>query len=680
MAEMRVSPSDRSLDLVLENGQWLLPFKGRIVTSDGQHIYVHGRRDATNGAISYPFDSRDLFRGNSSWLLSLHSLSAVQLLLERYQLSGNTKYLTMAVEYTLAFSRYDYDEKFNAGFLNNDHAVAARVYVLSSLWRHYRDTGIYDERVAKQLVSYVLFLGNRLKKDSFYTYKTNHGTMQNIALMLLSTVFQGVATVDSYGELGLQRLEEQMGYLVSSEGFFLEHSLEYHEFFISILRAARNYFAVNKKLSSELVNSALQKAELLADSFVRSDGSIAAVGDTSFSTRPSRIQPAGNAVISQPVKVFAESGFSFLQSKSTPSCENKESFVTVFWSNFLNHGHKHWDDGSVDSYLCDTQWWRAAGYIPYWHPLRDSSELWEAANAPHLVDESAPIANGVKSIWQVNNNQLQYLRIERVLENNTLINREVYQLGPVIIVADFQASETPQIMQVYWTMSADKPLVRVEPDKRYVFRDRKQQLQLVSQFSSNRDFSAETIRADKESILGWVEVDKGLLPTTSLKLQSTSSTAAALLNSMVISPMGSCRPMVTTEIGDSVGDKLEVSVTNCGLDYTIKRDDGRIAVNVVDWASEFVIDKLDGSFLSRIAKIENKTIDSIDKYGTRFKPLYEYRVKVSWLGVVLFICCLVGYFLVIKTKKPWLVSATRHTSYLLWSGLIIWVHFFYFYS
>jgi len=505
--------------------------------------------------------------------------------------------------------------------------------------------------------------------------------MQNTGLMLLATVFPEMPDSRSWAALGKQRLEEQIDYLVSSEGFYLEHSFEYHELFVALLTAAKKYSTVNPDLSSQLIDTALSHTKSISAFFQRSDGTIAAIGDTSYKTKIQLSDKLRNHKKLDYVNMFPESGISFLHQKDDSLCLNNDSYLTVSWSNFLNHGHKRWNDGMVDVFICNTQWWRAAGYVPYWHPLRKSAERWFGANAPHLIGEPAPQSGGVKDIWQVNEKNLQYIRIRREPNKSYSVEREVYQLGGIVIVADFLVSEAKESLEVFWTMSADKLTKKIKSNY-FKFQDANNKSWLYAYFSSSGPFSINHIRASKDSVLGWVEEDKKLRSASTMVLKSEPSNEVVLLNTSIVLPgsEGNCTPRVEASFGRNIYDRLEVKIKNCGLDYVLRRDEWGIKIQKDQSVTEYSIQKIDGGYISGVEKIEKKTEAVFEKYGERFEPLYPYRLKVTLFGGGVFLFCVVLIYMAHRIGNHGLLLGCRYVSFSVLALLVIWIQFFYFSS
>ena len=60
--------------------------------------------------------------------------------------------------------------------------------------------------------------GELLAKQKLFTVRTNHGVMQNIALLQVTAAFPLLPKTKDWRNLAIERLELQLGFYVSDEG------------------------------------------------------------------------------------------------------------------------------------------------------------------------------------------------------------------------------------------------------------------------------------------------------------------------------------------------------------------------------------------------------------------------------------------------------------------------------
>lgn len=156
-----------------------------------------------------PFTFEQTNIGTTSTKLAIHSLGVVHHLISEFNNSKNEKQLDQALNYLLDYANWDRDNRFLNGFNNNDHAVASRAFALVKVWIHYRQRKNYSPPIGRALTDYAGYLAAKLSKQEFYTYYSNHGSMQNLGLMLLGSTFRHYTDSATWFELGSSRLEEQ---------------------------------------------------------------------------------------------------------------------------------------------------------------------------------------------------------------------------------------------------------------------------------------------------------------------------------------------------------------------------------------------------------------------------------------------------------------------------------------
>ena len=178
--------------------------------------------------IGFPFDASDIDKGPPSWQLALAAFAVPEVLLDAYEATGRDEFLLAARDVILGWASYERAAWFPRGFLWNDHATAARVVVLTEFWRLYRDHPAYEPRVARSVLRLVERSRQLLAKPSHFTFSTNHGVLQNLALLHISLAFPTLPASDRHKQVALSRLSEQMTFFVNDEGVVLEHSAGYH--------------------------------------------------------------------------------------------------------------------------------------------------------------------------------------------------------------------------------------------------------------------------------------------------------------------------------------------------------------------------------------------------------------------------------------------------------------------
>ncbi len=176
--------------------------------------------------IDVNFSPRDLESGVPVQQLWIASLIVPDLLLRAYEHTRDPAYVAAAKRYVAEFCAYEKRQWLPSGWLWNAHAISNRVAILSRLWTATR--AAEDADTAQFIHNHATRLGAQLTKPALFTAATNHGVMQNVALIQLATAFPALPHAQQYRETALERLRKQLPFYIDSEGAVLEHSAGYH--------------------------------------------------------------------------------------------------------------------------------------------------------------------------------------------------------------------------------------------------------------------------------------------------------------------------------------------------------------------------------------------------------------------------------------------------------------------
>ena len=368
---------------------------------------LHGQLDIPGippTQISIPFDERDLERdiqGSPALQLALASFTVPHILLNAYERSGQEELLGVAREIIAAWDHHERMAWRPTGLMWNDHAVAARVNVLAEFWRLYRRHPDYQPDVGEMVFRLAARYGAMLSKDSLFTFSSNHGVMQNLALLHLSLAFPGLPGVESYKTIGLKRLQEQMDFYVNEEGVVLEHSASYQEFGIILLGMGLRYLTLLERPIPDNWINKYEHAKIFHALLRRPDGSLPTIGDTHGSDRVdlsvtsadghggvTPVDQKGDGASWEDYRLFPVAGYSVWRGGSDqPFTKSVRSHTLVAWSYFPGHAHKHADEMSVILWAGGQTWMTNVGYWPYGREGRAQATSWDGSNAPHLQAE-----------------------------------------------------------------------------------------------------------------------------------------------------------------------------------------------------------------------------------------------------------------------------------------------------
>lgn len=400
----------------------------------------------------------DLLHGGPSFQLTLASLELENLLLEEFEHSGDRRYYQVARDRILAFAVWEAQQRSPIAFLWNDHAIAARISVMVRLWQHLR--GDTDATVAQKeaLIGLVMRSGELLAKPKLFTVRTNHGVMQNIALLQIAAAFPLLPKTKYWRDLAIERLELQLGFYVSDEGVVLEHSAGYHLLGTQLLAAAARLIRLNGMAPSERLVGAIQGTEQFSRALLRPDGTLPAFGNTDVGSRHA-LTVISDVETSRPKKfvapfsppaetaaLFPISGYALWWSHSPVPAQ-----TVVAWANHLQHGHKHADEPSLNIWSRGYDWITGTGYWPYGLEGFAEANGWAGSNAPHSMNEPAGSPRQARLRGAGNEGPLRVADIEVCRRSGMCVRRQVVQLSAEQLIIVDETSNSDATQETLWT-------------------------------------------------------------------------------------------------------------------------------------------------------------------------------------------------------------------------------------
>lgn len=426
--------------------------------------------------VSLPLHHADLEKGLPSWQLHLAGLTIPAMLLEAYRLTEDEKYFDAARDSILAWARYERGALWPKGFVWNDHAVAARALVLARFWHVYRQHTRFDLSDAEVILEFVERTGRFLADPRHFTFATNHGVMQNLALLHIALAFPDLPRALHFKDAAMGRLDRQMEYYVNDEGVVLEHSAGYHRFGLELLGMALWYAS---RLGEKVPKSWQLKYEGAKRFYAqlrRPDGSLPLFGNTGVLSdlggpgpdvarlEEGRVVEWGPAEWRpQPRSLHLVAGYAVWWHglAGWPNVDRLAQTV-VAWSRFPGHGHKLADELSVLYWAGGWDWWTNIGYWPYGAGDRAEAMSWRGSNAPHFLGEPGRSERQVRVHYAGRSNDLSVVDLERTASDGYRVRRQVIGLAEgATAVLDVAHDGRGRRTKVVWRT---RPEVRVEPE------------------------------------------------------------------------------------------------------------------------------------------------------------------------------------------------------------------------
>lgn len=415
--------------------------------------------------IGLPFDPRDLEKGLPTWQLTYSSMIAPDILLDAYRLTGKEVYFRLARDMLLAWARFERAQWLPQGFLWNDHAVAARISVLGKFWGIYRNRDDYQGAVAGIVLGMASRSGEMLAKDSQFTFATNHGVMQNLALLHLTAAFPAIPNAAAYRRIAFERLADQMRFYINAEGVVLEHSAGYHSHGMELFGKAFRYLALNDMTAPPEWIAKYRKSKDFMGMIHRPDGSLPIFGNTMGAPNPpslvTQFDPQG-----KPRPLFLQddwrpnashalypvAGYSVWWDNLAPAAGGAPVQTVMAWSYFPGHGHKLADEMSLLVWADRQTWLSNVGYWPYGVWGRTRADSWEGSNAPHLVNEATDSVRNTELLDYTVQGRLAFNHLRRIGPAGFSVERQVLHIGSDLwLVLDHAADKEARKTSTTWT-------------------------------------------------------------------------------------------------------------------------------------------------------------------------------------------------------------------------------------
>lgn len=640
---------------------------------------LHGRLELPRFPpvqISVPFDEGNLDVGLPTVQLLISSLTATELLLGAYSATRDEKYFSAAREDLIAFARVERSQFLPRGMLRNDHAVAARIPVLIRFWDLYRDRHDFDPETARSLLILVARSAELLSAPSQFTYRTNHGVMQSLALLQIAAAFPMLEGASGYKELGCSRLVDQMRYYIDSQGVTLEHSSGYHALGQELLGMAVRLFQINGCDIPDDWEKKRVKADQFANLLRRPDGTFPAIGDTDHAP-----DFQGTGALSRPDRptaVFPLSGYAVWWDglESWPQAEGLSQTV-VTWSNFPTRAHKLADDMSVVIWGRGAPWITNTGYWPYGVRGRHAAESWLGSNAPHLFDEPAQSTRETTLRAFGEAKGLRAIELERRTEGNVRIRRQVVGVdGTNWWIVDSVTDPQARVLEVSWTGGPELGIERL-PDGDFLLRRPTGTTSMRMSFLGEPEPTVDSYRGNWEPFAGWI-VLRGqpvAAPAVMLKQPSRDSWAMSVFALGSENAIRGERRPVTGGFespeawqGSVPVEGGAMTVTRKDRHVTLRRPDGGITVAVLEKAGDALAEK---------EALEKIYADTASRYP-RFRNLMSYRIRISELFLMLLVLQEVFFLAArrVASSAGW-VYPLRVVSGLAWLAGGLWLSMVY---
>jgi hypothetical protein len=453
--------------------------------------------------------------------LYLCSLGPANTLIRAYAISQREEFLRLARDIIVAWARYERAAWLPRGLLWNDHTIANRVLVLARFWHIYRQHDLFEPSVAKVILEFAARSGHMLAKPTHYTFATNHGIMQNLALWHARLGFPTLPSTATYANLALDRMRQQMEYYINSEGVVLEHSAGYHEWGLALLAMTFDYL---KLLGQDIPDQWLRKYAMAEDFYhqiLRPDSTLPRFGDTRSRAEPlvplaalrdsKRAREVGLPSTDRirgprSHSLYAVAGYSIWWDglDGWPAARDLRQTV-VLWSQLRGHGHKHADELSVLVWAGGRTWWTNVGYWGYGVPGRAAAVSWSGSNAPHLIGEPADSRRTTTLLGHGWSEQLAAIDLRRDTESAHRFRRQVVYVRPdKWVILDHVAGSKGARARTVWTTWYDTELSSASAGTSFVLTDPDRSSHMRVTLVGSQGTRVRSLEGSLDPFAGWV--------------------------------------------------------------------------------------------------------------------------------------------------------------------------------
>jgi len=486
--------------------------------------------------IRIPLVPHDLEKVPQAWQ---PYLVVPRILLDAYDATRRDEFFLSAQDMIVAWGRHERHALLPTGYLWNDDAIAVRISVLTEFWRLYRRRPSYQPAVAKALLEQVDRSAKLLAKEGLFTFNTNHGVMQNLALLHVSIAFPMLPDAPHYRELGLARLRDQIPFYIDQEGVVLEHSAEYQAWGLQSIAMACRYLSLLHVTIPEDWRRAHERAERVVAALRRPDGTLPTFGDTDGADddvgplvavfdaqgRAETLRHRASWVPERSLSLDAVAGDAvWWDGLADWPNETKLRQTVIQWSYFPGHAHKHADEMSVLMWAGGQLWWTNVGYWPYATPGRSETESWYGGDAPHLDNESTESLRSTRLLSSGWSDRLAVVDLERRGPGQYVARRQVVHLKPdVWLVVDHASDNGSLKTTTTWTTSPDMSLEQGRIPGSYVLAARGRPIRLRTFLFGSPSTTVKEFEGSLSPFAGWHVVNGSPRPAPALIIEQPAS-------------------------------------------------------------------------------------------------------------------------------------------------------------
>ncbi len=609
--------------------------------------------------INLPFDPVDLKKGSPTWKLLFSSLIAPIILLSAYEDTNDNQYFDLSRQMILSWADYEKSKWLPNGFLWNDHAIVGRVIALSKFWEVYRKKNDFDPRIAGTILEFVSRSGEMLAKKDHFTFATNHGIMQNLALLQIAAAFPALPRSDYFKQLGFERLQEQLDFYINDEGIILEHSAGYHKHGLMLIKDILELLDILNIVPASSWVHKYKKGQAFLERIRRPDGTLPIYGNTVGEYSPSSTYSLNKTkayILDSGISdsLYPTASYSVWWSKlQSDSYFLPYSQTIVAWSYFLGHGHKLADEMSLLIWAGGQNWITNTGYWPYGVPGRRNVDSWEGSNAPHLLAESKNSVRETQLLNYVVENDFAMSHLRRTSPKGYSFDRQIMHLSPDLwVVIDSSSDQISRKSNVIWTFSPELNMKRGSLSNQYIIYDPRDDQCMTAFILGSEKIHIERHKGSKDPFFGWVVIGTQPKAASSLVVTQPSENS---WTATILSLDKNCKGRFITRpqmLALDKSNKWSISLPLIQGAINIKRQDNVVLVDSKNAKIKNInlLSQNTHKVKSNQKIINNAFQSAANNYQRYNQDIYLYRVKITYILLAIFVLQEM-FFLLLKLSR-----------------------------
>lgn len=279
-----------------------------------------------------PVDWEQDPHSDRSWRFWLHSMTALEPLLQHYERTGDLAALRVALDLTRDWIAQNHPPGrwWISEFAWYDMAVAARAAYFSYLYLAATQEGALSADDAELLRDAVVAHAEWLADDDNYKHRHNHGLYSDAGLKIVATQLASDPRAAGWARIAEERFVRTTRATVHwEEGIHLEHSPAYHELVTELIGRLNASLDLGGPALADLGRRMAANAAW----FVMPDGRYAQFGDTDLVPAPAWVLE--HDASARGFRAFPEAGTVVYRGESS-------YLMSVAW--YHSAGHKHSDE------------------------------------------------------------------------------------------------------------------------------------------------------------------------------------------------------------------------------------------------------------------------------------------------------------------------------------------------